>query len=209
MDIAVWITYIGVIAALIAFPGPSSLLITLHGYQYGLRRSNVTIAANTLGSFLLMFLSVLGLGLILSSSEFVFQIAKYIGAVFLIYIGVKTWRQSASSASLFDIKGDVPLESAAAMFSKGFLTGVSNPKDLIFFAALFPAFLNQEAPLILQFAVLVTTWLVVDYSIKLLYAVSGRALREKFSQASFAEKFNKITGGLFVCIGLALAGANR
>ncbi len=209
MDILTWLAYSGVITALIAFPGPSSMLISLHGYQYGLPQSNITIVGNALGSLVLMALAVIGLGAVLSSSHIAFQIAKGIGALYLIYLGIKTWKQSSPDLTLPGAKENALKISSISLLSKGFFTGISNPKDLIFFTALFPVFLKQETSLLPQFITLMATWVSIDYGIKLLYAVTGHSLRKKFTQPSFLNLFNKTAGGCFILMGLGLASANK
>ena len=209
MDLTAWLSYVAMISALIAFPGPSSLLITLHGYQYGLKRSNFTISGNLLGSFVLMTLSALGLGIIITTSETMFSVVKYLGAVYLIYMGIKTWRKASNHGdSSENIKMDT-YESSGTMFKHGFFTGVSNPKDLVFFAALFPVFINSTRPILEQLLVLMITWLVIDYVIKAIYATTGTRINKQFSNNSFVTVFNRITGGMFVLAGVALANSGK
>ena len=206
VELTTWFAYLGVITALIALPGPSSLLITLHGYQYGLKKSNHTIIGNMSGSFILMGLSALGLGLLLTTSETVFTLTKYIGASYLIYLGINSWRKSAVIDSN-KASYNATFEKNSSLFKQGFLTGISNPKDLLFFTALFPAFLNDQQSLFMQLVILMTTWLVVDYMIKVIYVLMGKKINSKFSNPSFLKIFNRLTGGIFVGFGLLLASA--
>ncbi len=208
MELTTWLAYVGVITALIALPGPSSLLITLHGSQYGFVKSNNTIIGNVLGSFILMSFSAFGLGVVLTASDTVFSIAKYIGAAYLIYLGIKTWRASTSAAS-DSVSSASFNESNSTIFRQGFLTGVSNPKDLLFFTALFPAFLNGQSPLLIQLVILMLTWLVVDYAIKVIYVMAGKKIRVQFSNPNFLSMFNRLTGGMFVVFGTLLASSSN
>lgn len=208
MELTTWLSYVAMISALIAFPGPSSLLITMHGYQYGFKRSNYTITANLLGSLVLMVLSALGLGVLISTSEILFSFVKYLGAAYLIYIGVRTWCRSTATTN-DKSTNNKSHESSASMFKQGFFTGISNPKDLVFFAALFPVFINFQQPIIGQFLVLMLTWLVIDYIIKIVYCLTGKRINKQFSSNSFVTIFNRMTGGMFIAAGLALAGSNN
>ncbi len=209
MDITTWLTFVTVISALIVIPGPSSLLITLHGAKYGFKKANFTILGNLSGSLVLMSLSVFGLGALLVSSEFVFSIAKYCGAAYLIYLGIKTILHSTKANE--DTNGQNMLTSESNLFllKVGFFTGASNPKDLIFFAALFPAFLNTDSSLFIQFVILMITWLLVDYLLKLIYLFVGGKISILFSKPNFSSWFNRITGGMFVGFGVLLAGYNK
>lgn len=208
MELAVWLSYVAMISALIAFPGPSSLLVTMHGYQYGFKRSNYTIIANLFGSLVLMVLSALGLGILISTSEALFSLVKYLGAAYLIYIGVKTWRRSTAITSN-ESTGNHNGQSNSSLIRQGFFTGVSNPKDLVFFAALFPVFINAEQPIVGQLLVLMSTWLVIDYLLKILYSLMGKRINKQFSSNAFVTVFNRITGGIFITAGVAVAGLNN
>ena len=208
MEFTIWLSYVAMISTLIAFPGPSSLLITMHGYQYGFKKSNYTIIANLLGSLVLMVLSALGLGVLISTSETLFSLVKYLGAVYLIYIGVKTWRNSKVTTNNKNTN-NLNHESNISIFKQGFFTGISNPKDLVFFAALFPVFINSQQPIIGQFFILMFTWLIIDYIIKIIYSLTGKRINKKFSNSTFVTIFNRITGGMFIVAGIALAGANN
>ena len=209
MELTFWLSYVAMISTLIAFPGPSSLLITMHGYQHGFKRSNYTIVANLIGSLVLMILSALGLGILISTSETLFSIVKYLGAAYLIYIGIKTWRKSAVIANKNNGSNNSKNESACSMFKQGFFTGISNPKDLVFFAALFPVFINSDQPILGQFLVLMFTWLIIDYIIKVVYSLTGKRINKQFSSSTFVTIFNSITGAMFIVAGLALAGSNN
>lgn len=208
MELSTWISYVAMITALIAFPGPSSLLITMHGYRYGIRRTHYTIVAHLIGSLLLMILSALGLGLIIATSEVLFSVIKYLGAAYLIYLGITTWRKDDLSTDALTGQA-AQRKSTLLMLKQGFLTEVSNPKDLVFFAALFPVFINPEQAILGQFLILMITWLVIDYVLKIVYSLAGKRINRQFSNCSFTRWFNRITGGMFIVAGLALAGSNQ
>jgi len=206
MDTTTWLAYAGVITALIIIPGPSSVLITLHGYKYGFKKTHSTIIGNLIGSLVLMGLSAIGLSLILTSSQLLFSLVKYIGAAYLIFIGIRTWLStSPESHNRFQKNYSAP--SPFLLFKQGLLTGISNPKDLLFFTALFPAFLSSAGSLAIQLSILMITWLFVDYAIKVLYLLAGKKINTQFSRPHFSTIFNRLTGALFVTFGIILAGS--
>lgn len=207
MEFTTWLSYVSIITALIAIPGPSSMLITLHGAKYGFKKANLTVLGNLAGSLVLMGLSALGLGAILTSSELLFSIAKYLGASYLIYLGIKTILSTPKNKTNND--EIIQIESNSDLIKTGFLTGASNPKDLIFFAALFPAFLNKDSSIVTQLVILMITWLIVDYSLKVMYVFAGKKITHLFSNANFSTWFNRITGGVFIGFGAVLAGYNK
>lgn len=209
MELSVWLSYVALISALIAFPGPSSLLITLHGYRYGLKKTNYSIFGNLFGSLVLMSFSALGLGVMLTTSELMFSVIKYLGAGYLIYLGVKIWNKKSihDTDNIHSPKQEV--HSSKNLIKQGFFTGLSNPKDLIFFTALFPVFINSKSPIFWQLLVLMITWLIIDYAIKVVYASTGKRINRQFSNASFVTAFNRLTGGMFITAGVVLAGSNK
>lgn len=208
MAITTWVTFVTVISALIIIPGPSSLLITMHGAHYGYGKANYTIFGNLLGSLILMTLSAAGLSTLLLSSEIAFSIAKYIGAAYLIFLGIKSILSASKNldSDTTQLSSNV---SRLSLLRSGFFTGISNPKDLIFFASLFPAFLSSDYPIANQLMILMATWLLVDYLLKLVYVLAGGKIRRLFASTTFKVWFNRLTGGLFIGFGSTLAAYNK
>jgi len=212
MDLAVWITYLGVITALILFPGPVALLCMHHGLRHGRRRALATVVGGALASLALMALSSLGLGAILATSETAFVVLKAFGAAYLIYLGVQAWRAPAEPMSApLAISGapTASIRSKRRLFAKGFTVGISNPKDLLFFGALFPNFIDLSQPQWSQFAILALTWLVVDLVTMTTYASVGSTVSRWFGTPRRVRLFNRTTGGLFMAAGGALAASHR
>ncbi|OLO11594.1 amino acid transporter [Chromohalobacter japonicus] len=212
MDLAVWMTYLGVITALILFPGPVALLCMHHGLRHGRRRALATVVGGAMASLALMALSSLGLGAILATSETAFLVLKAVGAVYLVYLGVQAWRSpSEPMADPASEVGAVPAahHSRFRLFSKGFSVGISNPKDLLFFGALFPNFIDLGQPQWSQFAILAMTWLAVDLATMTTYASVGSTISRWFGTSRRVRLFNRTTGGLFMAAGGALATSHR
>jgi threonine/homoserine/homoserine lactone efflux protein len=119
------------------------------------------------------------------------------GAAYLAYLGVQGWRAPVSDA-------DDPGASAMAaqppkhLYRQGVLVAASNPKAILFAAAFFPQFINPGAPQLAQFAILLTTFTVVEVSWYLVYAASGHKLSRYLRQAKVMRVFNRVTGGIFV-----------
>ncbi|WP_339651146.1 LysE family translocator [Halopseudomonas pelagia] len=209
MDGLTWLAYVGVIFALIVFPGPSALLCTSHGLKFGRQRAMATVAGGALASLVLMTISSLGLGAILAASETTFYVLKMLGGAYLVYLGVKAWlerpavTQQASATAGSEV---VPLRE---LLNRGFVVGISNPKDLLFFAALFPNFINVSEPQLLQFVILALTWLMLDVVLMSTYAGAGSKISRWFQSPSRVTLFNRATGGLFMAAGGALIASNR
>lgn len=213
MELLTWITYLGVIVALIIFPGPVALLCTSHGLRFGRRRATATVCGGTLASLALMVLSSLGLGAILAASETAFHVLKLLGGAYLVILGLQAWRRSGDDSPLdaTDATEAPPSANTSSLrlFRQGFLVGISNPKDLLFFAALFPNFIDVGEPQLVQFAILAATWAVIDLSLMWLYAAMGSGLGQWFRHPGRARGFHRATGGLFMAAGGSLIATSH
>jgi homoserine/homoserine lactone efflux protein len=207
MSIELWLLYLVASVGLSLTPGPNGLLSLTHGACFGLRRTVATVLGGAAGFLLLIAASLAGLGALLAASERAFSIAKWIGAAYLVYLGIKVWRSPAvivvAGRSAADESGARPL----ALFRQGFLVAVSNPKALVFFAAFLPQFIVPGLPYWMQLAVLGGTFVVVEILYELMLA--GLAQRIAPWLTRHGRLFNRIAGGTFVGMGAVLAGAHR
>ncbi|WP_104204555.1 LysE family translocator [Billgrantia saliphila] len=212
MDGWTWLTYIGVITALIVFPGPVALLCTSHGLRFGPQRTIATVLGGGVASLVLMSLSALGLGAVLATSETAFMLLKLVGGAYLIYLGLQAWLavpRSPLEAAPHPMPGPAGKHSVPGLFRQGFLVGIGNPKDLLFFAALFPNFITVGEPQLLQFVILALTWLVIDTTLMTLYATLGSGLGRWFDSPKRMRAFHRTTGGLFMGAGGTLIASGR
>ncbi|AIR69660.1 LysE family translocator [Dickeya fangzhongdai] len=208
MTLHLWLVYLGVIAVLIAVPGPSALLSMAHGLRYGQRRALATILGGASGSLVLMTASALGLGAILAASATAFLALKVVGALYLIWLGISAWRTRESTLTP-SAEVDEAAPGALGLYRHGFMVGVSNPKDILFFAALFPNFIDTSAPQAMQFALLALTWVVLDFSIMFTYACMGHRVSALFAHPRRLRLFNRATGTLFIFAGSALVASTK
>ena len=140
-----------------------------------------------------------------------FNVIKYVGAAYLVYLGISIWRSRPTSAFSVAPAAGEPLQAAplGKLFRTGFLVGISNPKDLLFFGALFPQFLDTKASLIGQVAILGATWCIVAFAVMSVYAAVGAKLARSVDSFNARGIFNRITGGIFIAAGGALAWVKR
>lgn len=213
MTLEHWWVYVGVVAVVIAIPGPAALLCISHGVEHGRLRSQATIAGLSASSLTCVTLSAAGLGAVLVTSELLFHFVRLAGAAYLVYLGVMAWRAPVPETVDLPTGATVPVTAAKTpllkLFWRGFLIGVSNPKELLFFGALFPQFINPAEPMLPQATVLAVTWLAIAIPGMTAYAAFGSALSGVLRRASARRLFNRITGGIFVVAGAALAAARR
>ncbi|MGB5866835.1 MAG: LysE family translocator [Arcobacteraceae bacterium] len=206
MELSTWLLYISVISLLIFSPGPSALLCVSDGLKYGNKKTIPTILGGAIAALVLMTVSAIGLGSILAASETLFFIIKIVGAFYLIYLGIKTWRDSDSHLCNDYSKQETSLNySFYSLFQKGFMVGISNPKDLLFFIALFPSFMDVTLPQTQQYIILAITWFIIDCTSMFIYAGLGSKINPFISKANNINILNRTIGSVFVFLGGLLA----
>jgi threonine/homoserine/homoserine lactone efflux protein len=225
MSLHTWLLFVSLAGAVIAAPGPSALLCVTHAARHGVRPALATIVGGMTASMTLMGLSALGLGAVIAASDTLFHIIKWAGAAYLLYLGIATWRSQGSGAA-----DDAAVQTAAnaspgaqdhqqadrsmwrtwrPLYRKGLIVGIGNPKDLLFFSALFPQFMDASLPIAGQLGVLALTWLVLDGVIMLGYVLCGATLLARLQQGSAGRWFQRVTGGAFIAAGGVLAASHR
>lgn len=211
MSLQHWLLYVSVVLAVIVTPGPSAALCLTHGASHGVWRATATVLGGMAASLSLMSLSALGLGAAIAASTTLFLAIKFAGAAYLIWLGIGMWRAPAAPDAAGGAPAAAPAPRArwARLWRQGFLVGIGNPKDLLFFGALFPQFLDPAKPMAPQFAVLAATWLAVDGLAMTGYAALGTRIGPALRRSGAGRLFNRLTGGAFIAAGGALAVANR
>lgn len=207
MEFSAWLIYLGVISTLIFIPGPSALLCMSHGLKFGKSKSMATVLGGAIAAPVLMSISIAGLGAVLAASETAFLVVKLLGASYLIYLGVTAWRDSFSQSNSQEKESkEVNINdfSFSTLFRKGFMVGISNPKDILFFAALLPSFINNDLSPFTQYSTLAGTWFIVDVSAMFMYASMGCKVSSWFNKAKNIKYFERSTGSFFIFTGGAL-----
>lgn len=128
---------------LIVIPGPSVLFVIGRALAQGRRAALTTVAGNTLGAYLLVVAVAFGIGSVVERSVLVFTVLKLAGAVYLVHLGVKAWRERGSLRAAFT--GGGAAHSGLRTFWEGFAVGVTNPKTIVFFAAVLPQFVDRDS----------------------------------------------------------------
>ncbi|WP_180830696.1 LysE family translocator [Vibrio parahaemolyticus] len=207
MQLDTWIYYTLAILVLTASPGPSSLLCLSKGVSSGFRLALTTALGSLSASTIILTLSFTGLGVVIASSEFVFNIIKWCGAAYLIWLGIQAFRSKQNDFS----KSDSALVSTShvSAYTSGFIVGSSNPKAIIFFTALFPQFIDPTDSLLAQYAIFAGTFVVFELSWLTFYALLGVKTSNWLFEAGRAKLFNRLTGGVFISAGVMLSTANR
>jgi len=206
MPLNIWLLFITTTFFVSATPGPNMLLAMTHGIHHGIKSTMATCAGLMVGLALIMLTSAAGLGALLSTSERLFAAVKYIGAAYLIYLGVKTWR--AKPTPVREVEDREP-SRGIDRFRTGFLVALSNPKAFIFFTALFPQFMDAQLPQRPQLAILAATFFVIEASWQFAYASCGARLANWLQSEHHARTVNRLSGSAFIGAGLLLSSVSR
>ncbi|MCJ2375524.1 LysE family transporter [Vibrio sp. ZSDZ34] len=209
MEISLWLAYVGVISLLILSPGPGAILCLHHGVKFGAVHSIPTILGGCAAALCLMSLSAFGLGVLLAASVNAFLVVKLIGAAYLVFLGISMWREGVQQVTLSDCNMNGENTKHTQNFKKGFMVGISNPKDIIFFSALFPNFISMAQPQTHQFVILAITWFVIDFAAMFLYSSIGLKVSPWFSCSKKMLRLNRCLGSFFITIGSTLAISSK
>jgi len=185
-------------------PGPAIFLAIANGMTGQAKATLASTLGNILGLFILSAISMVGLGSIILASAKLFLITKVIGTAYLIYLGIK--QLIASRKIKQSLINDVYKKNRnlSSIFIEGFILAVSNPKPILFFIAIFPQFLNLEISLMTQFFSMTSIFMALSFMSLMSYGQMGKTSKNLFKNKTAMGWFHKITGGLFILMGIAL-----
>ncbi|MPS69801.1 LysE family translocator [Novosphingobium aerophilum] len=203
MTLQTWWLYAFAVFLLSGTPGPNMLHVMTRSVEFGFRRAMAAMAGCMLAITLVLAASAAGLTALLKAIPGAFEVLRYLGVAYLVYLGIKSWRSDVSQIEEGDDRID-RRSSPWALFRGGFAIAISNPKLLLFAAAFFPQFINPAEPKAPQFAVLVSTFAVIEMLWYCTYAMAGGSLSRHLRKPSVKRVFNRVTGSIFVGFGAAL-----
>ena len=206
MDLGVWITYLVATVVLSVSPGPGVFSSISSGLHHGFRLGVWNGVGMQLANLSLMAIVALGLGAILLASETLFDLVKWVGVAYLVYLGIVTWRAPARA---FEEDRDDEETTARGLFMRGFWVNITNPKGIIFFAAILPQFVDVSRPQLVQYAILALTTFVVDIVVMGGYTAAAAKVLGAMRDPAKLRWVNRGLGGAFVAAGVALATFRR
>ena len=205
MDLTIWLAFVAATLVLLAIPGPTVLLVLSYAIGHGRKVAVSTALGVSLGDFIAMTASLAGLGAIVLASASLFTVLKWVGAAYLIFLGLKLWR-SADKASL-------ALTSEAAsqrgIFWHACVVTALNPKSIAFFIAFVPQFIDPSAALVPQFAILIATFVGLAGVNALIYALLAAKMRNFIGKPKVIALLTRMGGGVLVAMGIATAASRR
>ena len=192
MSAETYLLYLAAVAVFFATPPDTSqLLIVSNAMKHGLRRSLWVIAGDLSANVLQMTAAAFGLAAIIATSAQAFGWIKWLGVAYLVWIGLRLMlaREGTGQAP--------PSVKATGLFRMGFLTSMTNPFAVVFFAALFPQFIDTAAAVLPQLAILGATYLLVDGVTLVLWGWAGARVAQRLTRTSMTG-LNRISGGLMI-----------
>ncbi|MBY0317874.1 MAG: LysE family translocator [Reyranella sp.] len=194
-----WAAFTAASAVLLIIPGPTVLLVVSYALGQGWRTVLPMTVGVALGDFTAMTLSMLGLGALLAASATLFTVLKWVGAAYLVYLGIKLWRAGGT----LEAAPRTDAVSAAKMLGHAWLVTALNPKSITFFVAFLPAFLDPRADFVTQMMAFEATFLLLAFANAFGYALVATRARGFVANPRAIGMVNKVGGGLLIGAGAA------
>lgn len=204
MELSTYLAYFGISVLASMSVGPSVVLAANNGINFGCRKAFSGVLGHVSAVLILAVISASGIGSIIMASETTFMVIKYIGVLYLAYIGYAIWK-SKGAWSFLPENCNIP--TGLSLYRKSLLLGLSNPKALVFFTALFPQFIDADKALLPQFLILTSTSLANAFIFTSIYALAGNNFKDKLLPMLNSGRLSKITATLFFGFAALLASA--
>jgi threonine/homoserine/homoserine lactone efflux protein len=201
MDPQVWLAFVAASAVLLVIPGPTILLVVSYALGRGWRTAAPVAAGVALGDLTAMTLSMLGLGVLLASSAALFTALKWLGAAYLIWLGVKLWR----AGGVLETAARSDATPRLRMLAHAWLVTTLNPKSLVFFVAFVPQFVDPARPFWPQALALEATFVVLAFANAFAYALLGARARRLAASPRAIRIVNRAGGTALIGAGAVTA----
>jgi homoserine/homoserine lactone efflux protein len=203
----VWLTFVGAAIAIALSPGAGAIQSMATGLTHGVRRGYWSIFGLEIGLMLQLTMVAIGLGAVVANSILAFNIVKWVGVAYLIYLAVRQWR--TATVDLREQMGKAVDGGRLSLVVRGFLVNATNPKGLVFFIAVLPQFVVPTAPLLPQYLAIGATMVAVDLVVMGLYtSLSSRLLKWMHTPRRQTTVY-RIFSGLFATAAIVLSLVRR
>lgn len=209
MSFEQWLAFAAASAVLLAIPGPTILLVISYALGHGRKAAGATVGGVALGDFTAMTASMLGLGALLATSASLFTALKWLGAAYLIYLGIKLWRAPVSTGDAVSDGQTTRTERPLRIFLHTYIVTALNPKSIIFFVAFLPQFLKPAQPLLPQMVIFEITFLLLAILNAAFYATMASMARKSIRKPAVQRAVNRVGGSLMIGAGALAAGWKR
>jgi len=201
MEISVWTAFLGLSFIYCLVPGPSVCFTVAHSMQHGISRTNLSIAGQITGDALYILLVCFGLGSLIERSSELFYAVKYIGAAYIVYLGIK---QMFSQGLPLEFQVDPGQKTRIKGFLDGFVICGTNPKTFFYYAAFLPQFIIPAYDRRMQLILLGLGSMVTAFASLVLYNFAGKKAKDLLLKKDFFRYSHYIVGSLFIFAGFSL-----
>ena len=203
MSLEVWLAFVAASAVLLVIPGPTILLVVSYALGRGWKVAAPVATGVALGDLTAMTLSMLGVGALLASSATLFTVLKWIGAGYLIWLGIGLWRAGGT------LQAEARTEATAArrMLAHAWLVTTLNPKSIIFFVAFLPQFLDPAGDFRTQMAIFEATFVTLAFANAFGYALLASRARRLATSPRAIRIVNRVGGTALIAAGAAAVTA--
>lgn len=201
-----WLAFVVTVFVFAIIPGPTVIFVIGQAITHG-KKSVAPLASGVVfGDFVAMVLSLLGLGAILAASATLYTVLKWFGVAYLIYLGIKAFREEPNmNSNLFDNMETDKFK----MFRSSSIVTALNPKNIIFFVAFFPQFVDTSKELLPQFLILMISFSLVTMMTISSYAIFAGSIQHKIKSYRAKKRLNQVGGGALVGAGVFTATMQR
>jgi len=206
MEFDVWLTLLLASIAISVSPGAGAVVSMNYGIKYGLKKSYSAIMGLQVGLFAQTFIVVIGLGALIMQSVMLFNVIKWIGVLYLIYLGLS---KIFEKVELVEEGEHLKNYSAKKAFITATFINLTNPKATVFLVAFIPQFLNPNESLWLQFTIIVATLCAVDIFVMTGYSSMASKLKFLIKDIKAMKIQNRITGAFLIVAALFMSTAKR
>jgi threonine/homoserine/homoserine lactone efflux protein len=206
MDLHLFLAYCLAVTVLVLIPGPIVTLVVANSLRHGRRSGLVTVAGASVGNAILLIATAVGLVAFFALLSGIFELVRWVGALYLIWLGLKAWRTLGGQGPAL-VAAAAP--SARALFLQGFLIALTNPKAIVFYIAFLPQFLDSHRAAGPQLLVMIGTMILMALLSDSAYALLAARARGWFTTPARLRLQNRISGTLLICVGCGLLLARR
>jgi len=206
MSLDLFLAFVAAASLLLIIPGPTVALVLAYALSEGRRAALFIVAGVALGDLTAMTLSLLGVGALLAASADLFTALKWIGAAYLVWLGVRLWRAPVGAPATEE---QVAPRSSRAMFLHAYVVTALNPKSIAFFVAFVPQFISPQLAYGPQAAILIATFVTMAALNALAYGMLAARARHIIRRPQVQRWVNRLGGSVLIGAGVATATLRR
>lgn len=200
MNWDLFLAFLAITAVLIVVPGPIVTLVIATGASQGVRAALITVAGTSLGNAILLAAIAFGLNWVLQNAATLFDVLRFAGAAYLIWLGIQAWRRAGAVLAA---------RAGGVNFSRGLIVALSNPKTIAFFTAFLPQFVDPHLPAARQLVVMCVVTALLAAASDSLWAIAAGLGRTWLMKPARAELLGRLSGTVLIGGGLWLSLARR